>query len=226
MKTVNYSINKSEVLEYKKRKLARKAIVSLRDQGKLVAPKHCELCHAKANTAAHHTDYGQPLNVIWLCKTCHGKTHHYDHPLNPRNVKQTDVPLALNESDKMLVTFSIPIENFLLVKKIADEQGVSFSKVLRGCVMESFPVDYEKSIFNKKKNKFRRIRTYEPKPTVSPRVQVLEYANERVHKQESQKIFSIWTKGSDLAERVEIFSSVHSGHGGDAAGVRWTYIKR
>ena len=34
----------------------------------------CALCGA-VNTVKHHEDYNEPLNVIWLCKTCHGQYH-------------------------------------------------------------------------------------------------------------------------------------------------------
>ena len=32
------------------------------------------LCGAKG-TQAHHEDYSKPLEVIWLCSTCHGQRH-------------------------------------------------------------------------------------------------------------------------------------------------------
>jgi hypothetical protein len=34
----------------------------------------CELCGARA-TDRHHPDYSKPLDVIHLCKSCHGKQH-------------------------------------------------------------------------------------------------------------------------------------------------------
>lgn len=34
----------------------------------------CERCGA-ANAHAHHHDYSKPLDVSWLCSTCHGLEH-------------------------------------------------------------------------------------------------------------------------------------------------------
>lgn len=47
--------------------------------GKLVKPSACEECHAEEGPVvlyAHHDDYSKPLNVRWLCGTCHQKWHY------------------------------------------------------------------------------------------------------------------------------------------------------
>ena len=35
----------------------------------------CERCGADKNVEAHHEDYSKPLEVNWLCVTCHGHKH-------------------------------------------------------------------------------------------------------------------------------------------------------
>lgn len=42
-------------------------------QGKLVR-QPCARCHAP-KVDAHHEDYSKPLEVIWLCRTCHRRFH-------------------------------------------------------------------------------------------------------------------------------------------------------
>ena len=42
-------------------------------RGKLTKGK-CELCGSR-NTEMHHDDYAQPLEVRWLCRTCHRALH-------------------------------------------------------------------------------------------------------------------------------------------------------
>jgi len=38
-------------------------------------PKPCERCGYGVGVNAHHEDYSKPLEVIWLCKRCHGQRH-------------------------------------------------------------------------------------------------------------------------------------------------------
>ena len=55
---------------------------ALRD-GILVRPMRCQECRVKAYRAldgrprihGHHTDYSNPLDVVWLCTRCHRKVH-------------------------------------------------------------------------------------------------------------------------------------------------------
>lgn len=35
----------------------------------------CEQCGLTCKTCAHHTDYDQPLVVVWLCYSCHRRVH-------------------------------------------------------------------------------------------------------------------------------------------------------
>lgn len=46
--------------------------------GKLVPFGWCEICGEEAKTEGHHTDYSKPLEVMWLCKQCHGRAHSED----------------------------------------------------------------------------------------------------------------------------------------------------
>lgn len=43
--------------------------------GKLKKPSCCEICKEVHPLTIHHLDYAQPLNVQFLCSTCHGKQH-------------------------------------------------------------------------------------------------------------------------------------------------------
>ncbi len=43
--------------------------------------KPCEVC-GDEKSQAHHCDYAKPLEVIWLCRSCHADWHIANEPLN------------------------------------------------------------------------------------------------------------------------------------------------
>jgi hypothetical protein len=58
--------------EFKAQQLLGRAIKA----GKIIKPNQCSVCRRK-NTRihGHHKDYSKPLDVIWLCASCH-KIYH------------------------------------------------------------------------------------------------------------------------------------------------------
>jgi hypothetical protein len=43
--------------------------------GKIKKPEQCSMCMKKTRLCGHHSDYSQPLAVLWLCQICHKKVH-------------------------------------------------------------------------------------------------------------------------------------------------------
>lgn len=43
--------------------------------GILKKPNECTECGSNIKIEGHHEDYSKPLEVIWLCKSCHTKRH-------------------------------------------------------------------------------------------------------------------------------------------------------
>ena len=43
--------------------------------GKITRPEICELCGCDCKAVAHHEDYNYPLEVQWLCQSCHATIH-------------------------------------------------------------------------------------------------------------------------------------------------------
>lgn len=63
------------VEESAKRQAARIAVSKAIKRGDLIRPKYCADCGMKSQVQGHHGDYSKPLEVVWLCDSCHDKTH-------------------------------------------------------------------------------------------------------------------------------------------------------
>ena len=52
------------------------AIIAHRAASKLRPPENCETCGVLDTwLQRHHDDYSKPLEVRWLCRSCHQKHH-------------------------------------------------------------------------------------------------------------------------------------------------------
>jgi len=52
-------------------RILRKAI----EKGKIIKPLFCSSCDKKTKLVGHHEEYDKPLEVIWLCQSCHKIVH-------------------------------------------------------------------------------------------------------------------------------------------------------
>jgi hypothetical protein len=42
---------------------------------KIIRPPNCVICKTVCTPQAHHPNYSEPLEVIWLCHSCHMALH-------------------------------------------------------------------------------------------------------------------------------------------------------
>lgn len=63
--------NEENKEDYKAR---RKLGNAIRD-GKITRPNKCDRCGKKCTPDGHHWNYAYPLNVVWLCRSCHKIVH-------------------------------------------------------------------------------------------------------------------------------------------------------
>lgn len=191
--TLKFKISNAEFVEYKQKTVTRRITNQMIKRGELVRATHCERCNQQYHTIAHHADYGQPSKVVWLCNSCHGVVHRKYNELNPNSIKQTILSTLWHPRDYVQVSFNIPVENFIAIKKLAKETGKSFSKLIRGCVLEKYPVENDQLEFNfGEKTDVNDTTTYQ-------RVQSLGYTEKCMHKQKSSKILSLRRKRHQMA---------------------------
>lgn len=81
------SANKASRKAYRKHKVKWLARLKARyavSKGIIIKPKKCEVCNLVKILQGHHEDYSKPLEVIWLCWTCHAQA---DKELEQKNIK-------------------------------------------------------------------------------------------------------------------------------------------
>jgi hypothetical protein len=68
-----YNINyiKRNPLKTASRRFFRTAVES----GIIIRPEKCSRCFIECKAEGHHHDYTKPLEVIWLCHSCHRREH-------------------------------------------------------------------------------------------------------------------------------------------------------
>lgn len=63
--------------EKKERQSAMNKIREAVKSGKIKKPLFCYCCGSERVLQGHHADYKKPLDVMWLCSSCHGFLHSY-----------------------------------------------------------------------------------------------------------------------------------------------------
>lgn len=62
--------------DHNERMRARNTVGRAVRNGRIKRPETCEHCGgAPRRIEAHHRDYSKPLDVIWLCTSCHSAEH-------------------------------------------------------------------------------------------------------------------------------------------------------
>lgn len=49
--------------------------------GKLIPATSCSICGSTKKIEGHHDDYTKPLDVRWLCESCHKDWHKHNKPI-------------------------------------------------------------------------------------------------------------------------------------------------
>ena len=70
--------NRKKKLKFPEKIKAQNAIDYLIRSGKLIRPTVCPTCSIETFIEAHHTDYTKPLEIVWVCASCHKRLHFYN----------------------------------------------------------------------------------------------------------------------------------------------------
>ena len=71
-----------------KRKASNLVNNAVRD-GRLLKPDRCSHCHSnEKRVVGHHPDYSKPLEVVWLCDSCHQNLHALLRTVEEKTVRQ------------------------------------------------------------------------------------------------------------------------------------------
>lgn len=57
--------------------------------GKVIKPTKCCVCGNEGRVNGHHEDYNKPLEVVWLCNSCHKRVHNGSLKLELNSGKDT-----------------------------------------------------------------------------------------------------------------------------------------
>lgn len=142
MKTTTFTIDPNDLYDYRVKRSARMAVFYAVEEGSLVRPDTCENCQCSGVTMqAHHTNYGDPLNVTWVCPNCHSKIHNdKTHPLNPLNHEQSLMPSIQKSITYATVSVTLPIENYIIIKDRAERHGMKVEDQISRSLVRAWPV--------------------------------------------------------------------------------------
>jgi len=69
-----YKKNKNNEEVKSKNKTRRKTNYAIQS-GRMIRPPICSKCKKKCKPDAHHKDYNDYLDILWLCSSCHAEQH-------------------------------------------------------------------------------------------------------------------------------------------------------
>ncbi len=190
MPSHKFKVSDEELVAFKKRRYARGLAASAIKKGDIVKPFCCELCSTKdKNLHAHHIDYGRPYFVTWLCVKCHGLAHRKDHVLNPDNNVQSPMPMAMQRYQKVSITFTLPVENFIAMQRECEKRCKTMAELMREEAFKQFPLEKRQLELN-----FKEMDDDQPQNVQHPRIQSLGEDESRMPEQKTTVIQKVRSK--------------------------------
>lgn len=104
--TSNLSIIEANKVREETKKAIRRGI--------LVKSDSCELCGSNENIQVHHKDYTNPLDVAWVCFSCHRKIFHAsEYTKIDFSITENQKDWLNSESERLGISISEVFRNIL-----------------------------------------------------------------------------------------------------------------
>jgi hypothetical protein len=195
-----FIITSKDIEDYKRKMYARRLVTKALKSNRIQKSEVCEICKCKSQLSAHHVDYGRPLAVFWLCNICHGQAHRKHHPLNPKNNIQTPNCLLWEKKECISISISVPIEQFIAIKKQAEISGMAISKIIRKKIIKEFPISTDQLKF-----KFEEKKQDESKYFRDERIPSMGENETKMSESKSCRIQEFWKeRNNDMSQMVAI----------------------
>ncbi len=74
------------------------------ERGEITRPLLCELCGKEKTLIKHHRDYSRPLEITWVCYSCH-RIDHIENPklINPDRKDHDQKPIQVDETTHEII---------------------------------------------------------------------------------------------------------------------------
>lgn len=189
------------------KRYARNLVFHAVSNGELERPSTCERCEQEHDEVqAHHTNYGDPLNVVWVCPPCHARIHaNKQDPLNPINHEQTIIDFRKNIHTYAKIEVSIPVNNYIIIKDRAERLGLRVEDEITRTIIRSSPyVETNLGITNDdtRKDHVERVSSLVQNETELPR-------------QKLSRLRKVWSERDHDLSGVERFCAISSRYGTD-----------
>lgn len=120
----------SEV-EVKNQKRAAHAATTKALRSRRLVPRACQNCLSPENIHAHHEDYEKPLEVLWLCASCHKRLHHGKISVEDLHV----LTETLNTKSPPAFVRVHP-KDYRTIKRLAAARGLPVSTWMRTVILD------------------------------------------------------------------------------------------
>lgn len=81
--------------------------------GKIHRPNYCSKCGEGCIPHGHHTDYKKPLDVVWLCASCHRSEHANMQALNRGPITDHELEIINFRPNEAIKEFLLENENLI-----------------------------------------------------------------------------------------------------------------